>query len=166
MVNTMPGGGPPDIKSAGTSVSLSSLSIPSAGIRKSSSPLATSKGSKNGEASGVVKEVALKIIPKKKVKGNEEAVWGEMEVLKGLDHENIVRTLRPLPRTHAHTFPRSNSTSGSNQGPSTIFRLSLLPAGSSLSGLVRGGSSPRPTRFLFYGKWSVVQIPEVAFNGP
>lgn len=37
------------------------------------------------------KEVALKVIPKKKVKGNEEAVWGEMEVLKGLDHPNIVR---------------------------------------------------------------------------
>ncbi|KAF8547979.1 Pkinase-domain-containing protein [Imleria badia] len=37
------------------------------------------------------KEVALKVIPKKKVKGNEEAVWGEMEVLKGLDHPNIVK---------------------------------------------------------------------------
>ena len=29
-------------------------------------------------------------IPKKKVKGNEDSVWGEMEVLKGLDHPNIV----------------------------------------------------------------------------
>lgn len=38
----------------------------------------------------VTKDVALKIIPKKKVKGNEEAVWSEMEVLKGLDHPNIV----------------------------------------------------------------------------
>ncbi|KAI6032591.1 Pkinase-domain-containing protein [Pisolithus orientalis] len=37
------------------------------------------------------KEVALKVIPKKKVKGNEEAVWGEMEMLKGLDHPNIVK---------------------------------------------------------------------------
>jgi len=133
-------------------MSLSSLSIPSAGFRKSSSPSATSKGSKNGEASGVVKEVALKIIPKKKVKGNEAAVWGEMEVLKGLDHENIVRTLRPLSGTYPHTFPRSNSTSGSNQGQSTIFRLSLLLVGSSSSGLAREGSSPRPTQFLFYGK--------------
>lgn len=35
-------------------------------------------------------DVALKVIPKKKVKGNEEAVWGEMEVLRGLDHPNIV----------------------------------------------------------------------------
>jgi len=38
----------------------------------------------------VTKDVALKVIPKKKVKGNEEAVWGEMEVLKGFDHPNIV----------------------------------------------------------------------------
>ena len=41
----------------------------------------------------VTKDVALKVIPKKKVKGNEEAVWGEMEVLKGLNHPNIVRML-------------------------------------------------------------------------
>ncbi|OSD05789.1 Pkinase-domain-containing protein [Trametes coccinea BRFM310] len=36
-------------------------------------------------------EVALKVIPKKKVKGNESSVWGEMEVLRGLDHPNIVK---------------------------------------------------------------------------
>ncbi|KAL1746139.1 kinase-like domain-containing protein [Schizophyllum fasciatum] len=36
-------------------------------------------------------QVALKIIPKKKVKGNEASVWGEMDVLKGLDHPNIVK---------------------------------------------------------------------------
>ncbi|KAJ7721113.1 CAMK/CAMK1 protein kinase [Mycena metata] len=41
--------------------------------------------------SGMKKEVALKLIPKKKVKGNEASVWGEMEVLKGLDHPNIVK---------------------------------------------------------------------------
>lgn len=41
----------------------------------------------------ITKEVALKVIPKKKVKGNEEAVWGEMEVLRGLNHPNIVRLL-------------------------------------------------------------------------
>jgi calcium/calmodulin-dependent protein kinase I len=35
-------------------------------------------------------EVALKVIPKKKVKGNEQSVWGEMEVLRGLEHPNIV----------------------------------------------------------------------------
>ncbi|EMD41542.1 hypothetical protein CERSUDRAFT_110099 [Gelatoporia subvermispora B] len=36
-------------------------------------------------------EVALKVIPKKKVKGNESSVWGEMEVLRGLNHPNIVK---------------------------------------------------------------------------
>jgi calcium/calmodulin-dependent protein kinase I len=36
------------------------------------------------------KDVALKLIPKKKVKGNEASVFAEMEVLKGLDHPNIV----------------------------------------------------------------------------
>jgi calcium/calmodulin-dependent protein kinase I len=44
-----------------------------------------------GGESDMKKDVALKIIPKKKVKGNEASVWGEMEVLKGLDHPNIVR---------------------------------------------------------------------------
>jgi calcium/calmodulin-dependent protein kinase I len=36
------------------------------------------------------------MIPKKKVKGNEESVWGEMEVLKGLDHPNVVRPLHVI----------------------------------------------------------------------
>ena len=57
-------------------------------IMKSRSPSPT-PSKENGD-SGVEKEVALKVIPKKKVKGNEESVWGEMEVLKGLDHPNIV----------------------------------------------------------------------------
>lgn len=35
-------------------------------------------------------DVALKVIPKKKVKGNESSVWSEMEVLRGLNHPNIV----------------------------------------------------------------------------
>jgi len=39
----------------------------------------------------VTREVTLKAIPKKKVKGNEESVWSEMRVLQGLDHPNIVR---------------------------------------------------------------------------
>ena len=43
--------------------------------------------------SGITRDVALKVIPKKKVKGNEASVWGEMDVLKGLDHPNIVRLL-------------------------------------------------------------------------
>ena len=54
---------------------------------RSQSPLRRSD-LKNG-TTGITKQVALKVIPKKKVKGNEESVWGEMEVLKGLDHPNI-----------------------------------------------------------------------------
>ncbi|KAI9451466.1 Pkinase-domain-containing protein [Lactarius psammicola] len=50
----------------------------------------TTRGS-GDPSSGVTHEVALKIIAKKKVKGNEASVWGEMEVLKGLDHPNIVK---------------------------------------------------------------------------
>lgn len=50
----------------------------------------TTRGSAE-PSSGVTHEVALKIITKKKVKGNEASVWGEMEVLKGLDHPNIVK---------------------------------------------------------------------------
>ncbi|KAI0961024.1 hypothetical protein AcV7_000242 [Taiwanofungus camphoratus] len=47
---------------------------------------------RNGAASGeVTLDVALKVIPKKKVKGNESSVFAEMEVLKGLDHPNIVK---------------------------------------------------------------------------
>jgi calcium/calmodulin-dependent protein kinase I len=43
--------------------------------------------------SGIMKDVALKVIPKKKVKEStdEANVWGEMEMLKGLDHPNIVK---------------------------------------------------------------------------
>lgn len=57
--------------------------------RSSNSSAPPSPGGQNHVA--VVKEVALKVIPKKKVKGNEAAVWGEMDVLKGLDHHNIVK---------------------------------------------------------------------------
>ncbi|KDQ51352.1 hypothetical protein JAAARDRAFT_41197 [Jaapia argillacea MUCL 33604] len=50
------------------------------------------KGGKEKEGeSTITKDVALKIIPKKKVKGNESAVWSEMDVLKGLNHPNIVK---------------------------------------------------------------------------
>ncbi|KAJ9109048.1 hypothetical protein QFC21_000374 [Naganishia friedmannii] len=38
-----------------------------------------------------VRDVALKIIPKKLVRGNEEQVFDEIQVLKGLDHPNIVK---------------------------------------------------------------------------
>lgn len=43
-----------------------------------------------GEPPAEPKLVALKVIQKKRVKGNEASVWGEMEVLRGLDHPNIV----------------------------------------------------------------------------
>jgi calcium/calmodulin-dependent protein kinase I len=61
--------------------------------KRGRSPAPSSSGEKNGKsgADEITKEVALKMIPKKKVKGNEESVWGEMEVLKGLDHPNVVR---------------------------------------------------------------------------
>lgn len=38
----------------------------------------------------------MKVIPKKKVKESEASVWGEMEVLKGLDHPNIVSVVWQL----------------------------------------------------------------------
>ncbi|OCB89519.1 Pkinase-domain-containing protein [Sanghuangporus baumii] len=65
-----------------TSSSASSLSVRNA--RSSGRPLSR-------KSSGITKDVALKVIPKKKVKGNEEAVWAEMNVLRGLDHPNIVK---------------------------------------------------------------------------
>ncbi|PPQ66233.1 hypothetical protein CVT26_010934 [Gymnopilus dilepis] len=66
----------------------STLSVSSSKKKNRSRSPSPSGGDK---PSGITKEVALKIIPKKKVKGNEETVWGEMEVLKGLDHPNIVK---------------------------------------------------------------------------
>ncbi|KAJ3780767.1 CAMK/CAMK1 protein kinase [Lentinula aff. detonsa] len=60
---------------------------------RSTSPAPSDPSSSAGTTTSyaVTKEVALKLIPKKKVKGNEASVWGEMEVLKGLDHPNIVK---------------------------------------------------------------------------
>ena len=95
-VGNVPGSAGADLKPAGTPASPHSFTVPSPASRKSSTSPGVSKGSKNGEDSGIIKDVALKIIPKKKVKGNEAAVWGEMEVLKGLDHGNIVRVAQPL----------------------------------------------------------------------
>lgn len=43
-----------------------------------------------GEPPAAPKLVALKVIQKKRVKGNEASVWGEMEVLRGLEHPGIV----------------------------------------------------------------------------
>jgi hypothetical protein len=57
----------------------------------------------------VTREVALKAIPKKKVKGNEESVWSEMRVLQGLDHPNTVRPSRPIS-PFPHRFTRSTDS--------------------------------------------------------
>ncbi|KAJ7457229.1 CAMK/CAMK1 protein kinase [Mycena galericulata] len=74
------------------------LEVPNAESKLSRKSTASSKKSRSRSTSpsptgvsSLKKEVALKLIPKKKVKGNEESVWGEMEVLKGLDHPNIVK---------------------------------------------------------------------------
>jgi calcium/calmodulin-dependent protein kinase I len=39
---------------------------------------------------GESRDVALKVIPKKKVKERESLVWNQVNILKGLDHKNIV----------------------------------------------------------------------------
>ncbi|KAI0735690.1 Pkinase-domain-containing protein [Earliella scabrosa] len=80
---TPPGSKPPAPSRTSSSTSLS----PSAHLS------AFTKSSRNSTPNGdnYTVEVALKVIPKKKVKGNESSVWGEMEVLRGLDHPNIVK---------------------------------------------------------------------------
>lgn len=55
-------------------------------------------GSTDSVSQLVTLDVALKAIPKKKVKGDEESVFSEMRVLQGLDHPNIVRP--PLFPSH------------------------------------------------------------------
>jgi hypothetical protein len=49
-------------------------------------------------------DVALNAIPDRKVKGKEVTVWHEMQVLRGLNHSNIVRPISlpspPLPCLH------------------------------------------------------------------
>lgn len=42
---------------------------------------------------GEAREVALKVIPKKKVKGNESVVWSEMEVILGPPSSSLVVNL-------------------------------------------------------------------------
>ncbi|KAI0041377.1 Pkinase-domain-containing protein, partial [Auriscalpium vulgare] len=65
---------------------------PSPSPSSSSSPATSFLSTKSTRSlETVTRDVALKVIAKKKVKGNEASVWGEMEVLKGLDHPNIVK---------------------------------------------------------------------------
>ncbi|KAI0809230.1 kinase-like domain-containing protein [Irpex lacteus] len=74
-----------------------SNSRPGSGRTSSAASTATNNSllsvntNKSAQSTGIKVDVALKVIPKKKVKGNEDTVWGEMEVLKGLDHPNIVK---------------------------------------------------------------------------
>ena len=83
-----------------------------------------------------MKDVALKVIPKKKVKESEANVWGEMEVLKGLDHPNIVSNR--LGFTTVFFYPglifsvRSNFTNGLNPGRNITSHLNLRLAVNSL----------------------------------
>jgi len=95
-----------------------------------------------GPPSGITKGVALKVIQKKKVKGNEASVWGEMEVLKGLDHPNIVRRNVITPSFPQGLLPllRSSSTSGLNPGRSITSHLNSLSVENSLSELSRRGN--------------------------
>jgi calcium/calmodulin-dependent protein kinase I len=68
----------------------------STGLKPPSGSLPTTPRGSGEPSPGITHEVALKIIAKKKVKGNEASVWGEMEVLRGLDHPNIVCRLLSL----------------------------------------------------------------------
>jgi hypothetical protein len=121
-----------------------SSSLPSV----NSSPTQASRG-RSESPPDITREVALKAISKKTVKGNEQSVWGEMEVLKDLDHPNIVRPIYPCPPllipppTHHRSSDtrglsvsivlcRSSFTSGSNQGQRTFSPSSLPSAASSL----------------------------------
>jgi serine/threonine protein kinase len=73
-------------------------------------------------------DVALKIIPKKKVKGNESVVWGEMEVLRGLNHPNIVSRsfINVGVLISSDLEIRSNFMNGLNRGINTTYHLNLL----------------------------------------
>ena len=78
----------PPLSPSSASSSSHSLSFPSP-IRVARSMSGGTFGT-HAKEPPLKRDVALKVIPKKKVKGNEASVWGEMEVLKGLDHPNIV----------------------------------------------------------------------------
>jgi hypothetical protein len=76
------------------------------------------------QAVGVTREVASKAILKKKVKGNEEIVWGEMRVLQGFDHPNIVRPT--FPRVIYLPPPSLHNASARALIPWRLTHFSLL----------------------------------------
>jgi hypothetical protein len=103
---------------------------------RSSSKKIGHKPSSDKVSSGIVKDVALKVIPKKKVKECEANVWGEMKVLKGLDHPNIVRTIVFKIDSTVYNglifLSRLNSTNGLNPGQNITSHLNLQLAVNSL----------------------------------
>jgi calcium/calmodulin-dependent protein kinase I len=96
-----PHGHVPDMSRPGTTRTSSAGSAAT-----NNSLLSIPRTSVKSDSSNLTVDVALKVIPNKKVKGNEDTVWGEMEVLKGLDHPNIVRyplehIVSPYQRLHS-----------------------------------------------------------------
>jgi calcium/calmodulin-dependent protein kinase I len=82
---------PPELWSAGER----RTAAPGSSKSSSATSLSSTAQAPATQAVDITRDVALKAIPKKKVKGNEESVWGEMRVLQGLDHPNIVRPISP-----------------------------------------------------------------------
>lgn len=139
-------------RNAGPSAVPTTSSKPSSSTLLSSSPAVTPPRSGSSPVPpDITRDVALKAIPKKRVKGNEESVWSEMRVLQGLDHPNVVRFpfSFPLPARTSLTRVRASSLacspfffflslrssfmSGSNQDRNTISLLSSLLVGNSSS---------------------------------
>ena len=146
-----------------------SSTLPTSASKSSSATSVSSAGqaATTAQAVDITREVALKAIPKKKVKGNEESVWSEMRVLQGLDHPNIVRpfsTSHHLPPPFLTPCPfrcRSNFTSGSSHGRNTTSDLSSPWAESSLNASASADTSrsAMPWRcFGMCGRFSATSI--------
>lgn len=106
-------------------------------------------------------EVAVKVIKKKALKGDMEAVFDEVHVLEGLDHPNVgelqplgslVRVVREgradplLPAAPLLSSLQSSSTTGSRAGRSSTSSSSSLRAESSLTKSPSAASSPKLRR--------------------
>lgn len=71
------------------------------------------------------REVAMKVIPKKAVKGKEGDVMSEMEVLKDLDHPNIVSHTAGLDPAEDRRRPRANDDRADRPGRAALQRLQV-----------------------------------------